>query len=420
MPDERSNDQELGRQLAAFGETLEAATGEPIRPDSNRSNVSTVGRVPRRWWAIAGSAAACAVAVAGVVAVSGRNADAPGAASPPISPPVRTEPDVIGPDVSIPDVPDDPFGLADRGWQLRDRVVQDAWVVDDAYLCDERLEVEVLRGLPVVQDHYVRGASFMTATFVDLGTSDAVAERFAALGDAEAFCRAIDPDIDDAEVPVPVVAGRSYGYAVSSGVAVVVPGDDGRAVYLRTGNMTPSEVVDEIVPLIEAYLVPPLTPVPDDPLGLEADGWRLIERDELPFEFPAEVACPGTDALVELSGAPTVHDILQPPDGSGVDVDINVIDVGSLDVGNAVADAFLAFGDCVGAEVGVEPEIGAMSSVRATWFRAGPEFAIATVVGEGARTIVLEIENGTFSDDLIGDLAQRAARFLSGDAPVNE
>ena len=56
-----------------------------------------------------------------------------------------------------------------------------------------------------------------------------------------------------------------------------------------------------------------------------------------------------------------------------------------------------------------------MSSVRASWFRAGPDFALVAVVGEGARAIVLEIEGAPFDDDLIGELAHRADQFLRGE-----
>ena len=69
-------------------------------------------------------------------------------------------------------------------------------------------------------------------------------------------------------------------------------------------------------------------------------------------------ACRGLEALVELNGA--AHRCATPAavrTARGLDVDINIIDVGSLDVGNAVADAFVAFGDCL-AEAGgrTEPE----------------------------------------------------------------
>ena len=407
-----SDDSNLERELAAFGRTLEQATGEPISNDAATfADRST--RVPRRWWAIGGSAAAALVAIVGVAAVINRDADAPGPAVPPVSPPEVTSVDV-GPDVSIPIVPDDPFGLLEAGWQLRERVEIDDWRVDDAFLCDSRIEAQVLGGLPLVQHTYERGPSFLVARFVDLGSRDLVRERFAPVADAEALCRTVEPDID--EVPAALSAGRAYGYSIGSRLAFVVPAEDGRAVHLTAGNITPREVIDEVLPRIEGFLRPRLEPVPDDPLGLEADGWRLVQRDVAPFSFPAELGCPGTEALVELSSAASVLDTLLPPNGSGLDIDVNIIDVGSLDVGNAVADAFLALGDCVAAEIGTEPEIGAMSSVRASWFRAGPEFAIVTIVGEGLRTIVIEIENAPFDDDLIADLVERSAAYLTPSA----
>ncbi|MEM7453538.1 MAG: hypothetical protein AAF456_04205 [Planctomycetota bacterium] len=269
-----SDDSNLEQQLAAFGRTLERSTGEPIHSGSGAVPGSPHG-VPRRWWAIGGAAAAGVLAIVGLVAVAGRNAQ------------------------------------------------------------------------------------------------------------------------DDVEPASP---------AMTTSVAAATTPASGTTV-------TTEAVGADEVPAA-------LGPVPTDPLGLEADAWRLIQRDQLPFDFPADVACPGTDALVELNGAASVRDTLEPPDSTGVDVDVNIIDVGSLDVGNAVADAFLAFGDCVAADIVGGPEVGAMSSVRASWFRVGPEFAIATIVGEGARTIVLEIENGPFADEVIVDLAQRSAAYLGG-APLD-
>lgn len=62
MPDD------LERQLAAFGETLEAQAGEQVRP-LRVGSPDAVGR--RRWWALAGSAAAVLTLVVGLNALVG-------------------------------------------------------------------------------------------------------------------------------------------------------------------------------------------------------------------------------------------------------------------------------------------------------------------------------------------------------------
>lgn len=153
--------------------------------------------------------------------------------------------------------------------------------------------------------------------------------------------------------------------------------------------------------------------VPDDPLGLVRDGWTLVERTTDAFEFSAdESSCP--TSLAEFTGVAQVHDILTPPDIGGLDVDVNVLDVGSLERGIQLTDAIQEIGRCIEEQEGVTVTTTSLSSIRATWFRAGPEFALATVVGEENLAIVLEIEGHVFTDALVADLAHRADQFLRG------
>ena len=163
--------------------------------------------------------------------------------------------------------------------------------------------------------------------------------------------------------------------------------------------------------------VPPTTiagaAVPDDPLALVRDGWTLVQRTTDPFEFSVdELPCP--TLLEQLSGIEQVHDIVTPPDIGGLDVDVQILAVGSLERGNRLAEGVQMIGRCLAEQEGVVVETTSLSSIRATWFRAGPDFALATVVGEGNLSIVLEIEGHVFTDFLIADLAHRADQFLRG------
>ncbi len=163
-------------------------------------------------------------------------------------------------------------------------------------------------------------------------------------------------------------------------------------------------------------------PIGDDPLGLERDGWTLVQRNTDPFSMSSdEIPCDVADVLAQINGVDQVHDILTPPTGTGLDLDIQILDVGSHERGLVLADFVESIGQCLSETEGVEVETGAMSSVRATWFRAGPDFALVAIVGEGPRSIVMEIEGALFDDDLIGELAHRADQFLRGEpvTPVN-
>ena len=163
--------------------------------------------------------------------------------------------------------------------------------------------------------------------------------------------------------------------------------------------------------------VPAAMAVPDDPLGLVRDGWTLVQRTTDPFEFsPEELPCP-TD-LDELSGTAQVQDIVTRPDIGALEVEISVLDVGSLERGIQLAESIQKIGLCLEEQPGLEVETTSLSSTRATWFRAGPDFALVSVVGEANLSIVLEIEGHVFTDLLVADLAHRADQFLNGDEVI--
>jgi hypothetical protein len=156
--------------------------------------------------------------------------------------------------------------------------------------------------------------------------------------------------------------------------------------------------------------------VHDDPLGLERDGWALVQRTTHPFDYDPDVfsvPCPQAEAIEAFNGTSQVIDMLEHP--TLPDVDVLVLDVGSVDAGSRLADAFLGSGDCVGRAAEAEVAETALSSIRATWFRVGSELAIATIVGEQGRSVVLGLEGQGIDDDLIGDLAHRADQFLRGE-----
>lgn len=192
------------------------------------------------------------------------------------------------------------------------------------------------------------------------------------------------------------------------------PESDPPVASPSTGTSTTIGIPVTTMPVVAA----PPAPVPDDPLALERDGWTLVQRDVEPFAFAVEdVPCPDARALGDFDGVAQVHDILTPPESDGLDLDVQILDTGSVDRGNRLADAVLAIGACLGETEGVEVE--ALSSIRASWFRAGPQFALATVVGE-QRSIVLEIENADVDDELIAFLVHRADAYLSGAEIVRE
>lgn len=205
--------------------------------------------------------------------------------------------------------------------------------------------------------------------------------------------------------------------AVVAGLAFAAQRDEEDPVAAPASSaVTTSTVTTSTVPPATTTTLPLVSldaRVGPDPLALVRDGWTLVQRDTEPFEFSAEeLPCPSS--LAELSGVEQVHDILTTPEIDGLDVDVQILDVGSLDRGVLLTDAVLEIGECIEAGDGVDVEVTSLSSVRATWFRAGPEFALVAVVGEDDLSIVIEIEGHVFTDFVVADLAQRAAQFLAG------
>jgi hypothetical protein len=155
--------------------------------------------------------------------------------------------------------------------------------------------------------------------------------------------------------------------------------------------------------------------VPDDPLALERDGWTLVQRDIDRFSFPAtDVPCPAAAGMTAFDGIGEVHDVVTPPDAQGLDVDVQVLGVGSPDRGNDLSAQVLAIGSCLADSEGIEVTTSGNASMGATWFRAGPDFALITIVGPDTLSIVLEIEGAPFGDEVITDLVTRSAQFLRG------
>lgn len=198
--------------------------------------------------------------------------------------------------------------------------------------------------------------------------------------------------------------------AVVAGLLVANRGPEDDPVASPVSNSTASTTTPSAtIPTVAG----PLGGVPADPLRLERDGWTLTRRTTDPFELAVdELPCPAS--LPKLSGIDQVHDTVTPPDVDGLDVDVQILDVGSLERGNQVAEAIQMIGRCLAEQDDIQVETTGLSSIRATWFRVGSDFALGTVVGEGNLSIVLEIEGQDFSDDLIADLAHRADQFLRG------
>lgn len=218
--------------------------------------------------------------------------------------------------------------------------------------------------------------------------------------------------------------------AVVGGLLVVGNRDEPRGASAPPNPTTPTNEAGTVgaAPDAPTTTLPPtipelaaVDPVGDDPLGLERDGWTLVQRTTDPFSMSGdEIPCDVADVLTQMNGVAEVHDILTPPDGTGLDLDVQILDMGSLERGQVLADFVSMIGRCITETRGIAAETGAMSSIRASWFRAGPDFALVAIVGEGTRSIVLEIEGAPFDDDLIGDLAHRADAFLRGDPVVDQ
>jgi hypothetical protein len=346
---------EIERQLEAFGETLAERTGEPIRAGSVRTLAA--GRRPtRRWWALGGAAACLVAVVTGLALVAGRDDSAPPpAASEPVWQPLGwsayCSPNALQP------VPPQPGPYV---------------TVEDAFAVAARLVGERVGVAAVVPPNDLVGdgaGQFWTPMVVDGGWAVALVR---AEGDAFLL------------------------------TAVTVCTDAGATAATTTTTTTTTLPVASL----DAR-------VGDDPLALARDGWTLEERDAGPFAFaPEELPC--QVPMLELPAVEQVHDVMTTPEIEGLDVDVHILEVGSLDRGVLLTDAVLEIGECIEAEQGVTVEVTSLSSVRATWFRAGPDFALVAVVGEDDLSVVIEIEGHVFTDLLVADLAHRAAQFLAG------
>lgn len=367
---------DLEAQLQAFGATLESHTGESI---TNGSPViaSSASRPSRRWWAIAGAAASVVAVVVGLVALSGRDAEAPA-----VQPAVPAS-------TSVPILPIDPD------------VLRTAPIAELATACNPS---DVL----VSTEYDATGASAGAAFSIALG---GIAEHTSP-GDE------ILPAEGWREVAGEPITVRylDRGRGIEGIVRLRHEGDEWRVAELA--QCVPGRVpsVIQTTTVAPAATTPADDAVDDDPLGLERDGWSLVQRDVGVFSMSSEeIPCDVADVLEQLNGVDEVHDIMTPLDGTGLDLDIHILDIGSLDRGLQLADFVAVIGRCIGETQGIDVETGAMSSIRASWFRAGPDFALMAVVGEGPRSIVIEIEGAPFGDDLIGDLAHRANQFLRGE-----
>lgn len=345
---------EIERQLEAFGATLAERTGEPIRPDSPAT--ASAGHGPtRRWWAL-GGAAACLVAVVAGLAFAAQRDDAE-----PVAAPASTQ---------------RPHVWQPEGWSAH-------------------CPAESVRSVP----H-------------DAGFFDTEPEAFAAAAEL------VRGELGGVEIPAP----SSWIGDGSGGAWTTMNFDGGWAAALVRSEadvvrLVAVTVCDDPGSAVTTTTTLPLVSldarVGDDPLALVRDGWMLEERDAGPFAFsPEELPC--QVPMLELPGVEQVHDVMATPEIDGLDVDVHILEVGSLDRGVLLTDAVLEIGECIEAEEGVDVEVTSLSSVRATWFRAGPEFALVAVVGEDDLSIVIEIEGHVFTDFVVADLAQRAAQFLAG------
>jgi hypothetical protein len=369
---------DLERQLKAFGATLESQTGEPIATDS--SVATPASRPPsRRWWSIAGAAACLIAVVVGLVALTGRNVEAP-AAQPPAATATST---------SVPTSVMDPA------------VLQGAPIVELLTGCDPSdvlLSEEFVAAGVSVDESFAIGYQAMvdhTPPEVELLPRDGWAEL---LGE-----------------PI-VVRFLDRGQGIE-GLMRLRHDDDGWRIA-ELAQCLPGRVPSAVQTTTIPPTVPDLAtidPVGDDPLALQRDGWTLVQRTVDAFAMSSDdIPCDVADVLVQINGVAQVHDILTPPDGTGLDLDVQILDMGSPERGQVLSDFVSMIGRCIAETEGVDLETGAMSSVRATWFRAGPDFALVAIVGEGPRSIVLEMEGAPFDDDLIGELAHRADQFLRG------
>ncbi len=231
--------------------------------------------------------------------------------------------------------------------------------------------------------------------------------RFAILGAAAcvaalvvgllAFGRGEEPESGTADAPVattsPAVTAATAGPATTATSAVSTP-----------------PTVAGLDPAFD-----PEQHVPDDSLGLVADGWVLNERNVQAFDAYAEGStCEGLLILAGLDDQPTVHEVYTNPDRPGFDLDVTYL---SAATGSVVSAGLSAYVEC--------PEITELGSVTAvassdgvSAFRVGDEFALVAIApptSEVPLAIVLELESMGVTDELIAELVGRSVAFLTGD-----
>lgn len=201
--------------------------------------------------------------------------------------------------------------------------------------------------------------------------------------------------------------------AVVAGLLVATrpPDDDPVAAPATTTTVVPTTTTSVPAPVVDL--------IPDDPLALQRDGWTFRQRDEAPFEIDADsfpVVCDEATRLEVFNGVDRVVDDFEL---GSVRLSVSIVDVGSLEAGNRLADGVLGLESCLArSSEGATVDTVALSSIRATWLQVGHEFALATIVGERNHAVLLEVEGGPFGEDLVAGLAHRADQFLRGQAIV--
>lgn len=412
---------EIERQLAAFGRTLEARTGEPIRPPSTSP---TVGgrRAGPRWWAAAGAAACVAAVVVGLVLVNGSPDDQP-AASPP--------PQDAGTSTSSPSaftIPDDPLGLERDGWTLVDRS-DEPFVPAELQCAPDLTELD---GAAQVRDALTSadGSGLeVDVSIVDTRTPD-LGRRLAAAVGATAGCaaEAVGVGVGTAALH-DVPSGDSFRVGADFAL-VVVAGPERTVVFELEGAPFGDELIVDLAeragrfitgapadPPTPTTVLGPFSPgggihLGDDPLELEPDGWTTFPPDDSPFEYDLAslpVVCPQAAPIESYNG--TAQVVVQGERGA-IMLDAAFLDLGSLERAVAFADAFLAIEPCLADAFEQEVSVVSLSSIRASWLRVGEQLAIGTVLGPQGETVLLAVEGEGVDDDVVADLAHRADRLM--------
>lgn len=218
-----------------------------------------------------------------------------------------------------------------------------------------------------------------------------------------AFNRGEEPESGTADAPTPTASTASTASTVTTVTTESTPGT--------------VEAVATSAPAT-AVLDPAFDPeefVPEDPLGLVADGWALDERSVEDFDVDAEGAtCEGLLILAGLGDQPTVHEMYTHPDRPGFDLDVTYL---SSSTGDVVTAGLRGFAECPEiTEFG--PVTAVESSDGVSGFRVSDEFslvAIAPAAPEVPLVILLELESMGVTDELIDDLVARSTAFLAGD-----